>query len=284
MPRPRPVGGSERPHHAGVSPAAVRVQTAFPETAMGSFEDLDWWKAEHDVEWGQRLPTYPGCGCMTPPDDIPPPASFTVPIPRSSAPAPPPGPRTRRLAGILLPLAPIFLALAAAFIARQVRRPPPAVPAGAMVGTIAPDFSLRDAHKGDKDAPVRLSLLVHKSPVLLVFHMGYGCKRCLLYLGALADLHKDFQEAHVQIAAVSSWDLDSTREAVRGYGDFPYPLLSDPGDVVADAYRLYDDNGVALYGLFLVDSRQRIVFAQRTETPLMNLEEVLQVARKLSAD
>lgn len=214
--------------------------------------------------------------------EFPPVSSPAVPNPAAAAAAVAPPPPKRRLAMTLLPFAPIILALATAFAARQFFKPAPPIPIGALLGMKAPDFALQDAHKADNAPPVKLSLLVNKSPVLLVFHMGYGCKRCLLYLDALAELNQDFQQAHTQVVAISSWPTDATRDAARDYGDFPYPLLSDPDSTIADAYGLYDEAGNALYGLFLVDSQQRIVYAQRTTTPYDEFNDILRAVQTLS--
>jgi peroxiredoxin len=194
--------------------------------------------------------------------------------------------RQRRLLGILVPFVPVVLALAVAFIARNYQKssPRPMAPAAPVIeGMPAPDFALQDGHKGDNDAPVKLSDLAKKSPVLLVFHRGFdSCSRCFRLLLWLAELNGDFQKQHVQIVAIAPWTTEHTREAVENYGDFPFPLLADAEGDVARTYGLEDVDGNLLYGLFLVDSQQKIVFAQRTlDASEVDPMQVLEIARTL---
>jgi len=181
---------------------------------------------------------------------------------------------------VLVPFVPIVLALVIALIARHFQ-PAQAEVSEKMVGMKAPDFSLRDAHQEAGDEPVTLSILTDKSPVLIVFFMGYSCPKCIGHLGALGDMVDDFAQAGVQIIAISPWTVTNTRDSIQTYGDFPFPLLSDLDGKVARAYGLVDSDGQPLHGVFLVDKERRIQFAAKTDHPYTDIGDLLKRAQNL---
>ncbi|HEY4328440.1 MAG TPA: redoxin domain-containing protein [Phycisphaerae bacterium] len=197
--------------------------------------------------------------------------------------------KSRRTGLLVLPFVPIALAIIVAVAVRVYRHDTaageastaPIIPTEKLLGTKAPDFSLRDAHAADDDAPVTLSLAVDKGPVLLVFYFGYSCPRCIGHLSTIDGELEEFSKAGLQVMAISPWSVANTRDSIQTYGDFHFPLLSDPEGKVAKAYGLIDDNGEALHGIFIVDRERRIQFAARTDHPFTDLDEVLAAGKKL---
>jgi len=202
-------------------------------------------------------------------------ASYAAPAPVALA--------RRSWVAVVVPFVPIVLALAGAFIARQYQQGTDmAMASGPMVGMKAPDFDLQDAHREDGDKPVNLTLLANQSRgVLVVFYMGYSCPRCLHHLGDIAGDIEEFKKAHVQVVAISPWTPANTRDSINIYGDFPFPLLSDPEGKISQAYGLVGADGMALHGMFLIDQDRRVVWLKRTEEPFTDIVEVLGEARKM---
>jgi peroxiredoxin len=204
--------------------------------------------------------------------------SPSPPSPASLAPAPRP---SRRRAARILPFLPILLALGIALTIRYFPKPPAKTDAE-LLGTRAPDFSLRDAHKQAGDPLVTLSLLVEKSPVMLVFYRGYTCPRCMWHLAQAADAIDDFTNAGLQILAISPDTPANTRDSIASFNqDFPFPLLYDPDDKIARAYGLLSQDGYFLHGVFVVDRQRRIRFVARTEEQYPVTQNMVDVGKEL---
>jgi peroxiredoxin len=199
------------------------------------------------------------------------------PPPSPAPPFNPPPPRTpRRRAWIarLLPFIPILLALSTAFAYRYYEASN--IPVAPEIGMLAPDFSLRDLHQ-NPDAPLlTLSHLVKESPVILLFHHGIGCHFCYAFLSAISDQIDDFDNAGLQVLAISSDNAAGADDP-----EFPFPLLFDPDDQVAVNYGLLDPDNALLYGVFIVDRKRIVRFAARTDMPLDTIPDFLDVGRKL---
>jgi peroxiredoxin len=197
--------------------------------------------------------------------------------------APPEEPCRRAGLGLrVLPFVPIVVALATALIVRQFYpKPAPAKLGNELIGTKAPDFSLRDVHKEEGEAAVTLSLLAEKGPVVVVFYSSYVCPRCVGHLKAIADEFEAFTDAGLQVIAISPDTPANTRDSIQTYGDFPFPLLFDRESKVAGAFGLVNADGNYLPGVFIIDRDRRIQFAARSEAPEVDIGNVLELGRKL---
>ncbi len=197
-----------------------------------------------------------------------------------------PARQPRSLFFILLPLAPIVVAIGIALAVKRYGLAPDVATStskapGVQVGALAPDFSLPDVHKAEGDEPVTLSLAAKKSPVLLVFILGYNCERCTAHLRELDARLDEFEKAGVQIMAISPDMPANLRDSIQTFGDFHFPFLSDMDAKVARAYGLRDDADNPLHGLFLVDTHRRVVLSEATDHPYDEMDNVLEAARKL---
>ena len=105
----------------------------------------------------------------------------------------------------------------------------------ALLGQPAPDFEL-----GGTQAPATsLREHIRRGPVVLVFYYGYYCNHCVGQLFALHDDIAKFRELGAAIVAVSADPPELTRTRFRQYGDFAFPVLSDPGNKIARIYGVY---------------------------------------------
>jgi thioredoxin-dependent peroxiredoxin len=104
-----------------------------------------------------------------------------------------------------------------------------------LLGQPAPDFELTD----HEQKIWRLRERLDKGPVVLVFYYGYHCNHCV---GQLFAVHADiaiFREMGAEVLAVSADPPEWTRARFKQYGEFAFPVLSDPGNKVAQLYGVF---------------------------------------------
>lgn len=94
----------------------------------------------------------------------------------------------------------------------------------------APDFTLEPL---EKTAPVTLSALHQKSPVLLIFWATW-CPSCVDEIPALNEIRSQYSEDQLQLLAVN---VQESREQIAAFAKkhpMQYPILLDEtGDVAA---------------------------------------------------
>ncbi len=123
-------------------------------------------------------------------------------------------------------------------------------------------------------------------PILVIFYLGHGCLHCVEQLHAFAPKTQDFQEAGIEIIAISSETLDDLRKTLESFESdgqpMPFPLLSnDSLDVFRD-YRCYDDfEQEPLHGTFLIDGRGKIRWQDVGYEPFTDVEFLLAESRRL---
>jgi len=104
-----------------------------------------------------------------------------------------------------------------------------------LLGRPAPDFDL-----ADPDGKVwNLGELRDGRPVVLIFYYGYHCVSCVRQL---VDVNRDlplFRAVGARVVAISADPPERTRQRFQQYGPFGFPVLSDPGNKVAQAYRVF---------------------------------------------
>ena len=130
--------------------------------------------------------------------------------------------------------------LAASGIAQRVRRT-----------GMAPIFELQDA----EGATVRLVDLLSKGPVVLSFYRGVWCPYCNLDLKEL-ELYVDrIRAAGATLVAITPQTAANSRKSIAEH-KLSFPILSDPGNAVAERYGLrfrMPDYLIELYKQFGVD-------------------------------
>ena len=136
------------------------------------------------------------------------------------------------------------------------------------VGEEAPDFTLEDM-QGNQ---VTLSAARGKAPTVLVFYRGYWCPFCARQLSELRSLLKVNEQ--IRLLAVSVDDHEKTKQLVEkiaadGNGPVNYPMLSDPGHKIIDAYGLHDPaydgkkfDGIPHPAVYVIDKNGRVVWAR----------------------
>jgi peroxiredoxin len=156
-----------------------------------------------------------------------------------------------------------------------------------LLGRPAPDFELPD----HREQVWRLRDRLGRGPLVLVFYYGYHCNHCVGQLFALHDDVGKFRELGAEVVAVSADPPEWTRERFRQYGAFAFPVLSDPGNKVAQAYGVYRPaSGKAREDLqhatFVIGRDGRIAWAYRGNQPFTGnrtlLYELARLERRLS--
>jgi peroxiredoxin len=101
------------------------------------------------------------------------------------------------------------------------------------VGATAPEFTLNDA----SGRPVRSADLLALGPLVLNFFRGRWCPYCITEIEAWRDLYPRLREAGVLLAAISP-ETERQSDFMVGQHGLPFPVLSDPGCVVAAQFGL----------------------------------------------
>lgn len=129
----------------------------------------------------------------------------------------------------------------------------------AEVGTLAPDFTLRDQHGQD----VSLSQFRGAKNVVLLFYPLTFTPTCQGELCAVRDELGTFQNDAVQVLAVSV-DSPAAHQVWAEQQGYEFPLLADfwPHGKVAQDYGVFNDvRGVAVRGTFVIDKQGSIVWS-----------------------
>lgn len=98
-------------------------------------------------------------------------------------------------------------------------------------GMQAPDFELPDQNGN----PVRLSDALRQGWVVLFFYPRDHSPVCTNQVCAFRDAHADFQAAGASVIGISSDSSVSHRRFADNHR-LPFPLLSDTGNRIANAY------------------------------------------------
>ena len=98
-------------------------------------------------------------------------------------------------------------------------------------GEVAPDFEL-EAQDGSR---ISSSKLLASGPLVISFYRGVWCPYCNMELQALQEALPDFRNAGASLVAISPQTRANSRTSVRVNG-LEFPILSDPGGAVAEAF------------------------------------------------
>lgn len=158
----------------------------------------------------------------------------------------------------------------------------PTRPGYPLLGKPAPEFDLVEA-LGQR---VTLKELLAKGPVVLIFYYGYHCDHCVSQLFDLNEDLKYFQELGAQVVAVSADPSEQTLEKYQKFGRFRFPVLSDPGNKVAQAYGVYlartkDMVEFQQHGAFVIGRDGKIAWAMWGDEPFTGNPTLLYQAAKL---
>jgi len=101
------------------------------------------------------------------------------------------------------------------------------------VGATAPAFALNDA----TGRPVRSEDLLALGPLVVKFFRGRWCSYCATELEAWRDLYGRLREHEALLVAISP-QTERQSDFMCGQHGLPFPVLSDPGNKVAEKFGL----------------------------------------------
>ena len=125
------------------------------------------------------------------------------------------------------------------------------------IGQPAPDFSLKDQN----NEVVSLSSFKGNKAVALVFYPFAFSGLCQAELCEIRDDHSQYEDAGVQVLAVSCDSRHAQKPWAEQQG-FTFPVLSDfwPHGATAKAYGVFNEElGCAMRATFLIDENGTVV-------------------------
>ena len=101
------------------------------------------------------------------------------------------------------------------------------------IGAIAPAFALRDSN----GRLVRSDDLLSLAPLVVKFFRGRWCPYCVTELETWRDLYAQLRELGALMVAVGP-QTERQSDFMVGHHQLPFPVLSDPGNRVAEQFGL----------------------------------------------
>ena len=142
-----------------------------------------------------------------------------------------------------------------------------------LLGQRAPDFELADPN----GKLWNLKELQDGGSVVLIFYYGYHCPLCVRQL---FDVNKDlplFREIGARVIAIGADPPELTRDRFQEFGAFDFPILSDPGNKVAQDYKMFKRHGT-----FIIDRQGVVQWVNVGDAPLRRNPAVLHQLEALS--
>jgi peroxiredoxin Q/BCP len=136
------------------------------------------------------------------------------------------------------------------------------------VGAVAPDFSLAGTD-GTKKGHREYSLGEYRGrPVVLVFYPADNSPVCTVQLNTYSDDISRFAELGAQVLAISPQTVEQHDAWAEAQGGFAFPLLSDDGRKVGNAYGILGPVGFYRRSVFVVDADGIVRYAHRSTAGL----------------
>jgi peroxiredoxin len=101
------------------------------------------------------------------------------------------------------------------------------------VGAIAPEFALKDSN----GKLVRSADLLETGPLVIKFFRGRWCSYCVTELETWRDLYGQLRERGALFVAVGP-QIERQSDFMANQHGLPFPVLSDPGNKVAERFGL----------------------------------------------
>lgn len=147
-----------------------------------------------------------------------------------------------------------------------------------LLGLRAPAFALKDAFGQTRD----LNAEVADGPVIVIFYLGSTCMACVTHLVELDAALARSRDRGSRVLAVSVDAPAFSRERIRKFGGFQFPLLSDPDHTVSRNYGVWKtlpggdpDVGEALHGSFIIDRGGLVRWAAVGDRPFTDINALV---------
>ena len=143
----------------------------------------------------------------------------------------------------------------------------------------APAFALKDCDGGGHSLAD-----FQGKPVVVIFFLGHGCLHCAEQIKSFGGMAKEFNDAGIQLIAISSDDMAGLKQSIEAYkdGPIPMPLVADNALEIFKAYRCYDDfEQQPLHGTFFIDGSGQVRWQDISYQPFNDPKFLLGEARRL---
>jgi peroxiredoxin Q/BCP len=128
------------------------------------------------------------------------------------------------------------------------------------VGEAAPDFELPAIWDGGDQRDVRLSELLTRGPVMLVFYQDDGMPICTRELQAFAQEHELLAEAGVQVFGINTNGTGSHAK-FHERDHYPFPLISDFHGEAVKAFGMWDaGERKSMRGVVVVGTEGKVTY------------------------
>lgn len=140
----------------------------------------------------------------------------------------------------------------------------------------APSFVLKD-HTGRERSSAEW---FGKRPTVVVFYYGYGCSHCVAQLFAIDKDLALFRELGAEVIAVSTDPPEHTTERYKEYGEFHFPVLSDPQNEASKSFGVFRPKTADMpesqdHGTFIVAPTGKVVWADFGPEPFLDNRSLL---------
>jgi peroxiredoxin Q/BCP len=168
----------------------------------------------------------------------------------------------------------------------DARHPAPPSQPHSLLGRSAPEIALAN----DIGQTHRWDTRSDQESTLVIFYYGYKCVHCVAQLFALNEDIALFEELGVRVVAISDDPPEHIAAQLKKHGRFDFPLLSDPGNRVAQAYGVYQPPSdgrpeLRQHGTFLIGRDGRVFWVDVGQEPFLDTRSLLiQLARHNGAE
>ncbi len=120
-------------------------------------------------------------------------------------------------------------------------------------------------------------------PKVVFFYLGFGCLHCIEQLKAFSPKSKAFEEAGVELMAITTESLEELTQGLKNFGEpLSIPIFSDDKKVAFKEFRCWDDfESVPLHGTFLIDGKGRVRWQDIGADPFNDADFLLNETKRL---
>ena len=122
-------------------------------------------------------------------------------------------------------------------------------------------------------------------PLIIVFYRGVGCLHCVEQLRAFAERREGLELAGVKLVAIGSDSRHRLGESLDGYAkgtEIPFLFLADEDHIVFKRYGCFE--GRPMHGVFLINNSGQVRWEKITETPVLDVDQIVTLSRRLRTE
>lgn len=147
-----------------------------------------------------------------------------------------------------------------------------------MVGSISPDFTIKDQNGEDFNLYKNLN-----SPIVLVFYPKDNSRICTSQLCEYNNELSSFNSLNVHLAAISTDSVDSHNKFWNKY-KYSFPILSDEEGKVCEMFDALTIFGNAKRKIVIIDTDRKIIYSdEKFSAFYLKVGKLLQLLLKMKS-